>query len=117
MRYTGKLFYPADATLRLDLQSLSPIQGHTAYQLYGQFKREMGAEEFDARIDAENAAEPVLLRFRRVGQTAAYAAFAGGAEDLEDAGSEARSEAPSAARLDAVLVLLARLDEAEDERV
>src|SRR5690242_5878092 len=62
MRYTGKLFYPPDAKLELDLSNLSPIQGQTAYKLYGQFKREMDNDEFDAKVDAGEGVEPVLIR-------------------------------------------------------
>ena len=102
-RYTGKLFYPQDARLSLDLSSLSPIQGKTAYQLYGQFKQEMGSDEFDAKIDAEGEFEPVLLRFRRIGQTSGYAAFARGTGD-------------TAERLEAVVAFLSRLDPADDEQ-
>jgi hypothetical protein len=119
MRYTGRLFYPRGARLELDLAALSPIQGHVAYELYARFKREMDAEEFDARIDAGGDAraaatmEPVFLRFSRVGQTAAYVAFArggGGGGDPSDADDEARE-------LRAVMALLARLDRDEDDRV
>ena len=104
MRYTGKLFYPPDATLSLDLGNLSPIQGHTAYKLYGQFKKEMEADEFDAKVDAGGDSEPVLLRFVRVGQTGGYAAFARGSGDTAD-------------RLEAVVAFLSRLDDDEDEHV
>lgn len=102
-RYTGKLFYPPGAELKLDLAHLSPIQGHTAYQLYGQFKREMNYDEFDAKVDAGEEAEPVLLRFRRVGQTAGYAAFARGRDDVAE-------------RLEAVAAFLSRLDPEDDSR-
>jgi hypothetical protein len=104
MRYTGKLFYPPDATLNLDLSNLSPIQGHTAYKLYGQFKREMDSDEFDAKVDAGEEADPVLLRFVRVGQTGGFAAFARGTGETAD-------------RLEAVVAFLSRLDEDEDEQV
>lgn len=102
-RYTGKLFYPHDAKLTLDLTSLSPIQGKTAYELYGQFKHEMEGDEFDAKVDAEDTGEPVLLRFRRVGQTSGFAAFARGTNDVAD-------------RLEAVVAFLSRLDPEDDER-
>src|SRR5579863_1149905 len=104
MKYAGKLFYPPDAKLSLDLSSLSPIQGQTAYQLYGQFKKEMEEDEFDAKVDAEGEGEPVLLRFGRVGQTAGYAAFARGAGE-------------TAERLEAVVAFLSRLDERDDAKV
>lgn len=103
MRYSGKLFYPANAKLKLDLANLSPIQGHTAYELYGQFKREMASDQFDARVDAGDAAEPVLLRFVQVGQTAGYAAFARGSEQ-------------TAERLEAIVAFLSRLDPDDDAR-
>jgi hypothetical protein len=102
-RYTGKLFYPQDARLSLDLSNLSPIQGKTAYELYSQFKQEMDGDEFDAKVDAEEAFEAVLLRFVRVGQTSGYAAFA-------------RGEGDTAERLEAVVVFLSRLDPEDDER-
>lgn len=104
MRYTGKIFYPPDARLTLDLRNLSPIQGRTAYELYGQFKREMDNDEFDAKVDAGEGAEPILLRFGRVGQTSGYAAFARGDEETVD-------------RLDAVVAFLSRLDPEDDARV
>ena len=104
MRYTGRLFYPAGAKLHLELGRLSPIQGHAAYELYGQFKREMNNDEFDARVDPGTAYEPVLLRFVREGQTAGYAAFARGSGEVAE-------------RLEAVVAFLARLDPADDERV
>ena len=103
-RYTGKLFYPPDARLTLDLSNLSPIQGHTAYQLYGQFKREMNSDEFDAKVDSGGEFEPVLLRFQRMGETAGYAAFARGRDE-------------TAERLDAVVAFLSRLDADDDARV
>lgn len=104
MRYTGKLFYPPDAKLELDLSNLSPIQGRTAYQLYGQFKREMDNDEFDAKVDAGPGVEPVLIRFGRVGQTSGYAAFARGQEETAD-------------RLEAVVAFLSRLDLDDDNQV
>jgi len=103
MRYSGKLFYPADAKLKLDLSNLSPIQGRTAYELYGQFKREMESDQFDARVDAGDAAEPVLLRFVQVGHTSGYAAFARGHEHTAD-------------RLEAIVAFLSRLDDEDDAR-
>ena len=104
MRYTGKLFYPPGAKLNLDLSSLSPIQGHVAYKLYGQFKREMNGDSFDATVDAGETFEPILLRFCRVGQTAGYAAFARGTAD-------------TAQRLEAVVAFLSRLDDSDDQNV
>jgi len=104
MRYTGKLFYPPDARLELDLSNLSPIQGRTAYELYGQFKREMENDEFDAKVDAGEGIEPVLIRFGRVGQTAGFAAFARGDEESAD-------------RLEAVVAFLSRLDKDDDDLV
>ena len=104
MRYTGKLFYPPDATLNLDLSNLSPIQGHTAYRLYGQFKKEMESDAFDAKVDAGGEGEPILLRFVRIGQTGGYAAFARGQDDIAD-------------RLEAVVAFLSRLDEDDDDKV
>ena len=104
MRYTGRLFYPSGARLKLDLAKLSPIQGHAAYELYGQFKREMNNDEFDARVDPGKAYEPVLLRFVREGETAGYAAFA-------------RGSGESAERLEAVAAFLTRLDPEDDQRV
>ena len=103
MRYTGKIFYPPDARLSLDLSNLSPIQGRSAYELYGQFKREMENDEFDAKVDAGAEAQPILLRFGRVGQTAGYAAFARGHEETAD-------------RLEAVVAFLSRLDPEDDAR-
>jgi len=105
MRYTGLLFYPPGAKLTIDQGDLSPIQGNTAYRLYAQFKKEMTEEEFEARIDTDGLTEPILLRFRRVGQTAAYAAFARAQNDGE------------IEKLDAVMALLGGLDSEEDERV
>ena len=55
MRYTGRLFYPAGARLELDLRNLSPIQGHTAYELYGQFKREMNSDATAASSESTAA--------------------------------------------------------------
>src|SRR5690242_13155541 len=104
MQYSGRMFYPHGARLELDLGSMSPIQGQIAFKLYAQLKEAMENDEFDARVDAEGTIEPVLLRFRRVGQTAAYAAFGQGPDDDPD-------------RLDAVLALLGRLDTEEDEEV
>ena len=104
MRYTGRLFYPAGAKLNLDLSLLSPIQGHAAYELYGQFKREMNNDEFDARVDPGKAYQPVLLRFVREGETAGYAAFARGSDE-------------TAERLEAVAAFLTRLDPDDDRRV
>src|SRR6476661_1852021 len=102
MQYSGRMFYPQGARLELDLGSMSPIQGQMAFKLYAQLKEAMENDEFDARVDAEGENEPVLLRFRRVGQTAAYAAFGQGPDDDPE-------------RLDAVLALLGRLDATEDE--
>ncbi len=104
MRYTGLLFYPPGATLTIDQDDLSPLQGETAYRLFGQFKKEMTGEEFEARVDTGGLTEPILLRFRRVGQTAAYAAFA-------------REENGEPERLDAVVAFLSGLDAEEDDRV
>jgi hypothetical protein len=104
MRYTGRLFYPAGAKLNADLSALSPIQGHAAYELYGQFKREMESDEFDARVDPGEVYEPVFLRFCRFGQTAGYAAFARGPEQ-------------SVERLEAVIAFLTRLDPEDDKEV
>lgn len=104
MRYTGRLFYPAGARLNLDLANLSPIQGHTAFELYGQFKREMNNDEFDARVDPGEVFSPVFLRFCRFGETSGYAAFARGAGD-------------SVERLEAVLAFLTRLDPEDDRLV
>lgn len=104
MRYTGKLFFPPGAKLNLDLANLSPIQGHAAYELYGQFKKEMNADEFDAKVDPGLTFEPVLLRFCRVGETSGYAAFAQGAEE-------------TAERLDAVVAFLTRLEPDDDQQV
>ena len=103
MRYTGKLFYPAGAKLSVDLSNLSPIQGHAAYRLYGQFKREMDSDAFDAQVDGQDSFEPVLLRFERVGQTSGYAAFA-------------RGKGETAERLEAVVAFLSRLDPDDDSR-
>jgi len=103
-RYTGKLFYPPDARLSLDLSNLSPIQGHTAYQLYGQFKQEMNQDEFDAKIDGGEEFKPVLFRFQRIGETAGYAAFARGRDD-------------TAEKLEAVVAFLSRLDPEDDDKV
>jgi hypothetical protein len=99
------MFYPRGAKLELDLASLSPIQGQTAYTLYAQFKGAMEHDEFDARVDAEGQIDAMVLRFRRIGQTAGYAGF----------GSGPPEEEPD--KLDAVLALLGRLDEDEDEAV
>jgi hypothetical protein len=104
MRYTGRLFYPAGAKLNLDLGNLSPIQGHAAFELYGQFKKEMNSDEFDAKVDPGRLFDPVYLRFCRVGETAGYAAFARGSEDTVE-------------RLEAVLAFLTRLDPDDDRRV
>jgi hypothetical protein len=104
MRYTGRLFYPAGATLNLDIGNLSPIQGHAAFELYGQFKREMNGDEFDARVDPGKAFEPVFLRFCRFGETSGYTAFARGADD-------------SIERLEAVVAFLTRLDRDDDQQV
>lgn len=104
MRYTGRLFYPSGATLTVDLGNLSPIQGHAAYELYGQFKKEMNSDEFDAKIDPGQVFDPVYLRFCRIGDTAGYAAFARGPdEEIE--------------RLEAVLAFLTRLDPEADRQV
>ena len=104
MRYTGLLFYPPGAKLAIDQDDLSPIQGETAFRLYAQFKKEMTGDEFEARVETDGLTEPILLRFRRVGTTAAYAAFA-------------REENGEPERLDAVVAFLSGLDEDEDERV
>ncbi|HEY2587962.1 MAG TPA: hypothetical protein VGI81_19620 [Tepidisphaeraceae bacterium] len=104
MRYTGRLFYPAGAQLNLDLGNLSPIQGHAAYELYGQFKKEMNSDEFDAKVDPGHVYTPVFLRFCRVGETAGFAAFARGPDETVE-------------RLEAVLAFLTRLDEADDREV
>jgi hypothetical protein len=104
MRYTGRLFYPLGAKLTVDLGNLSPIQGHAAYELYGQFKKEMESDEFDAKIDPGGAFESVFLRFCRFGQTAGYAAFARGPQDEIE-------------RLEAVLAFLTRLDADDDRQV
>lgn len=104
-RYTGLLFYPPGAKLTINRDDLSPIQGQTAYRLYAQFKKEMGEEEFEARVDTGGLTEPILLRFRRVGQTAAYAAFARAENDGD------------IEKLDAVMALLGGLDSEEDQRV
>jgi hypothetical protein len=104
MRYTGLLFYPPGSKLTIDQDDLSPIQGKTAYRLYAQFKREMTGDEFEARVDTGGIAAPIMLRFRRVGQTAAYAAFAHGQKGSPE-------------KLDAVVAFLGRLDPAEDEKV
>ncbi|MDB5355675.1 MAG: hypothetical protein JWN24_2128 [Phycisphaerales bacterium] len=104
MHYTGKLFYPQGAKLELDQASLSPIQGRTAFQLFSQFKKEMGEDEFDARVDAGGVTHTILVRFRKVGQTAAYAAFAHGEKDTVQ-------------KLDAVVAFLTGLDHEEDQRV
>jgi hypothetical protein len=119
MRYTGRLFYPRGATLALDLSALSPIQGKVAYDLYAQFKREMDAAEFDARIDAgePGGIEPVFLRFKRVGQTAGFVAFARGGPDTDDPDADADADVYDARELRAVMALLARLDADEDGRV
>jgi hypothetical protein len=129
MRYTGRLFYPRGARLSLDLSALSPIQGRVAYDLYAQFKREMDAEEFDARVDVGAGRgggvgggddDPIFLRFRRVGETAAYVAFArggGGGGDAGGADTAATEAADEARDLRAVMGLLARLDRDEDEQV
>ena len=95
MRYSGKLFYPHDAKLKLDLSNLSPIQGRTAYELYGQFKREMESDQFDARVDAGDAAEPVLLRFVQVGHTSGYAALARARADRRPARGDRRVPEPA----------------------
>jgi|SRR6185437_1888942 len=104
MRYTGLLFYPPGAKLNITQDDLSPIQGKIAYRLYAQFKKEMTGEEFEARVETGGLTDPILLRFRRVGHTAAYAAFASG-------------EKGSPERLDAVVALLSGLDSKEDKRV
>jgi hypothetical protein len=104
MRYAGLMFYPPGAKLTIDNDGLSPLQGHTAYELFSQFKREMSHEEFDARVEMGGLTEPILVRFRRVGHTAAYAAFA-------------RGENGTPQKLDAVVAFLGGLDRDEDERV
>ena len=104
MRYTGRLFYPAGAKLNLDLRNLSPIQGHTAYELFGQFKREMDSDEFDAKVDPGEFYSPVFLRFLRMGETSGYAAFARGVGDTVE-------------RLEAVVAFLTRLDPQDDRTV
>ena len=104
MRFTGRLFYPVGAKLKVDLGNLSPIQGHAAYELYGQFKKEMNSDEFDARVDPGRAYESIFLRFCRVGETAGYAVFArGSGEEIE--------------RVEAVLAFLTRLDPQDDRQV
>jgi hypothetical protein len=102
MQYTGKLFHPRGTKLRLDIESLSPIQGQTAFKLYGQLKQAMNDDEFDARIDPHGACEPLLLRFKRIGQTAAYAAFARGQYDVAE-------------KLEAIVAFLPRLDRDDDD--
>ncbi|HET6247745.1 MAG TPA: hypothetical protein VFE47_08615 [Tepidisphaeraceae bacterium] len=104
MRYTGMLFYPPGSKLTIGQDDLSPIQGKTAFRLYAQFKREMTGDEFEAKVDTSGLTDPILLRFRRVGQTAAYAAFAAGEKGTPE-------------RLDAVVAFLSGLDATEDERV
>jgi hypothetical protein len=104
MRYTGRLFYPPGAELVLDLENLSPIQGQTAFELYGQFKREMNSDVFDARVDPSESEVPLFLRFCRVGETAGYAAFA-------------RGPGEEAERLEAVVAFLTRLEQSDDEQV
>lgn len=104
MRYTGLLFYPPGAKLTIDQEDLSPIQGSTAFDLYAQFKKEMVDDEFEARVDTQGATDPILLRFRKVGHTAAYAAFARGGEG-------------QAEKLDAVVAFLSGLDREEDQRL
>src|SRR3982751_3877236 len=104
MRYSGKLFYPAGARLRLDIEGLSAIQGNTAYELYAQFKSAMDNDEFDARVEGQPEAKlrPVQLRFRKSGQTAAYVLFE---READDAG---------VSKLEAALALLGRLDPQDD---
>jgi hypothetical protein len=104
MRYTGKLYYPRGARLDRDPATLSAIQGRGAFDLYGQFKREMGQDQFDARVEAGPEVAPVLVRFHRVGQTAGYAAFA-------------RGTGQTAEKLEAVVAFLARLDGDDDGAV
>jgi hypothetical protein len=98
------LFYPPGSKLTINQDDLSPIQGKTAYRLFAQFKKEMTGDEFEAKVDTGGLTEPILLRFRRVGQTAAYAAFA-------------RGEKGTPERLDAVVAFLSGLDSKEDQRV
>src|SRR5579862_4000235 len=104
MRYTGLLFYPPGSKLTIDQDDLSPIQGQTAFRLYAQFKKQMTGDEFEAKVDTGGLTEPILLRFRKVGQTAAYAAFAHGKRG-------------SAEKLDAVVAFMSGLDVEEDQRV
>ena len=104
MHYTGMLFYPPGAKLTINQDDLSPIQGETAFRLYAQFKKEMTGDEFEARVETGGLTEPILLRFRKVGQTAAYAAFARGEEGAPET-------------LDAVVAFMSGLDSEEDERV
>ncbi len=102
MKYTGLMFYPSGAKLTLDLANLSPLQGNTAYELYGQFKHAMADDEFIAKIDVQPPYEPLALRFKRVGQTAAHVSFSQGEQFEPD-------------KLEAAVALLARLDVDEDE--
>src|SRR6185312_9615662 len=90
--------------LKLDLENLSPIQGHAAYELYGQFKKEMNSDEFDAKVDPGRVYAPIFLRFCRVGETAGFAAFARGPDETVE-------------RLEAVLAFLTRLDNDDDQQV
>lgn len=99
MQYTGKLFYPRGTALRLDLDDLSPIQGELAFQVYGRLKRAMNKDHFAMEIDPAGFTQPLILGFVRVGQTAAYAAFA----------------RQPAEQLEAVMALLPRLDNADDQ--
>ena len=64
----------------------------------------MASEDFEARVETGGLTEPILLRFRRVGQTAAYAAFAHGTDG-------------AAEKLDAVVAFLSGLDDEEDKQV
>jgi hypothetical protein len=75
-----------------------------AYELFGQFKREMNSDEFDARVDPGDVYEPVFLRFLRMGETAGYAALARGSGETVE-------------RLEAVIAFLTRLDPADDQTV